>query len=337
MEIKQLQCLVVCAETGSFTRAAEAMYINQSNVSRMIRALEEELGTTLFKRSKKGIFLTMEGEQVYRKAKTILFRIDHLKFPEQSKNLDHFTISSFPGMGIAEEFTRLCQDFQGEEVVFRYYAEGTGSMLNKLEHHNSDVGFIYSSEKQMPKLQHVLKKRGLIFFPLYRALPALYFHRGHPLEAKNRLLTVQRDQGKSILDLEEARSLTGGLHFARLAYDYEENYYDLRETIFSLQLEEKLKMAHQVNDISSLYLLLKNTDFCYLGHVWMDKEGERPVNINFRGNFQYLPIQSSDGDIFSGYVIRQDEVRLAYLNELLESLIDKVGQEDAFLNIKALY
>ena len=107
MEIKQLQCFVVCTETGSFTRAAEALYINQSNVSRMSRALEEELGITLFKRSKKGIFLTVEGEQVYRKAKTILFRIDHLKIPEYQKNMDHFTMSSFAEMRIPVVFSQL--------------------------------------------------------------------------------------------------------------------------------------------------------------------------------------------------------------------------------------
>ena len=38
-----------------------------------------------------------------------------------------------------------------------------------------------------------------------------------------------------------------------------------------------------------------------------------------------------------GYVIRQDEVRLAYLNEILRPLIEEVGYEEAFINIKALY
>ena len=336
MEIKQLQCFVVCAETGSFTRAAEEMYINQSNVSRMIRALEEELGTALFKRSKKGIFLTVEGEQVYRQAKTILFRIDHLKIPENSRNMDHFTVSSFGGMGISDVFTRLCRDFAKEDVVFRLYTEGTAGMLNKLEHHNTDVCFIYSSEKQMPKLKHVLKKRGLIFFPVFRALPALYFRKGHPLEGHHHFKTF-KEKETLMLEPEPARELAEGLQFVRMTYDYEENYHDLRETMRDLHLEEALKMIHQVNDRDSLYRLLRDTDLCYMGHVWIDRKAERVIGFDFDGDFHYLPLCSADGDILMGYVIRQDEVRLAYLNELLLPLIEKAGYEEAFINIKALY
>ena len=336
MEIKQLQCFVVCTETGSFTRAAEALYINQSNVSRMIRALEEELGITLFKRSKKGIFLTVEGEQVYRKAKTILFRIDHLKIPEYQKNMDHFTMSSFAGMRIPVVFSQLCHDFAGEDVAFRFMTDGTAKMLNDLEHHNTDVGFIYSSEKQMSKLNHVLKKRGLVFFPVFRALPALYYREGHPLERDRQFLHF-KEKGGGILDPETARDLAAGCRFVRMDYDYEENYHDLRETIFRLDLDDKMKAAHQVNDSSSLFQLLQMADFCYLGHVWMDRKGERVICADFDDSFCCLPVKSEDGDIFMGYVIRQDEVRLAYLNEVLRPLIEEVGYEEAFINIKALY
>ena len=336
MEIKQLQCFVVCAETGSFTRAAEEMYINQSNVSRMIRALEEELGTTLFKRSKKGIFLTVEGEQIYRKAKTILFRIDHLKIAENMKNMDHFTISSFAGMGISDIFSQLCHDFAGEDVAFRFLTGGTAKMLDDLEHHNTDVCFIYSSEKQMPKLRHVLKKRNLVFFPVFRALPALYFHEEHPLE-RNRLFLRFNEKGGTILDLQSARDLFGSCRYVRMVHDFEENYHDLRETIARLDLEDRLKAAHQVDDSHGLFRLLAMTDFCYLGHVWMDRKGENVICADFDDSFHCLPVQSEDGDIFMGYVIRQDEVRLAYLNEILHPLIEKAGYEEAFIHIKALY
>lgn len=43
-------CKVV--ETGSFTRTAEALGYSQSAVSQMVKALEQELGTTLVSRGK---------------------------------------------------------------------------------------------------------------------------------------------------------------------------------------------------------------------------------------------------------------------------------------------
>ena len=56
-------CTVV--ETGSFTQAAEQLGYSQSAVSQVIRALEEELGTTLFSRGKTGVTLTADGEEYF--------------------------------------------------------------------------------------------------------------------------------------------------------------------------------------------------------------------------------------------------------------------------------
>ena len=53
-------CKVV--ETGSFTRAAQALGYSQSAVSQAVKGLERELGTTLVSRGKGGVALTQDGE-----------------------------------------------------------------------------------------------------------------------------------------------------------------------------------------------------------------------------------------------------------------------------------
>ncbi|NRD79847.1 LysR family transcriptional regulator [Bacillus sp. BRMEA1] len=50
-------------ETGSFTKAAEELGYTQSAISQMVHSLEEELSTTLIKRSRTGITLTPDGEE----------------------------------------------------------------------------------------------------------------------------------------------------------------------------------------------------------------------------------------------------------------------------------
>ncbi|MGN1345377.1 MAG: LysR family transcriptional regulator [Eubacteriales bacterium] len=52
-------------ETGSFTKAAEALGYTQAAVSQMMRALESELKLSLFVRMRTGIRLTPEGEALY--------------------------------------------------------------------------------------------------------------------------------------------------------------------------------------------------------------------------------------------------------------------------------
>ena len=56
--------LVKTVETGSFTRAAQALNYAQSSVSKMVADLENEWGMTLLERSKSGVCLTSAGEPV---------------------------------------------------------------------------------------------------------------------------------------------------------------------------------------------------------------------------------------------------------------------------------
>ena len=47
MDLKQLQYFVVCAQTGSFSDAAKVLYSTQPSVSKVVKALEDALGSQL--------------------------------------------------------------------------------------------------------------------------------------------------------------------------------------------------------------------------------------------------------------------------------------------------
>lgn len=68
----QLEYFVRVVEEKSFTKAAERLFISQPALSKSIRALEQELGVTLFRRDPRELSLTGEGEIVYRYAMDIL-------------------------------------------------------------------------------------------------------------------------------------------------------------------------------------------------------------------------------------------------------------------------
>jgi len=68
MDIKQIEFFVSVVETGSFSLAAEELYISQSSLSKKIIALEKELGVKLFDRSKRKIALTDAGKMFHKHA-----------------------------------------------------------------------------------------------------------------------------------------------------------------------------------------------------------------------------------------------------------------------------
>lgn len=63
------------AETGNISRAAEMLYTGQPSVSKSIKRLETLLGTVLFFRSSKGVFLTQCGKELYQHVKAALSEI----------------------------------------------------------------------------------------------------------------------------------------------------------------------------------------------------------------------------------------------------------------------
>ena len=71
MDIKQVLYFLSVVEAGSFSNAAEDLYISQSSLSKQIIALEKELGIPLFDRSKRKIALTPAGETYLRHARNI--------------------------------------------------------------------------------------------------------------------------------------------------------------------------------------------------------------------------------------------------------------------------
>ena len=72
MRIEQLIAFDKVVQHSSFTKAANELYTTQPSVSKMIDALEDELGHQLLRRTSRGIELTAYGKWVYGDVKIIL-------------------------------------------------------------------------------------------------------------------------------------------------------------------------------------------------------------------------------------------------------------------------
>jgi len=79
MDIAALQAFLAVAETGSFSQAAERIFLTQPAVSKRIRALETELGAPLFDRLGRRIHLTEAGEALLARARHVLGELDDVK------------------------------------------------------------------------------------------------------------------------------------------------------------------------------------------------------------------------------------------------------------------
>src|SRR6266404_3092584 len=71
MELNHLQSFIAVAKLGHLTRAAETLHLSQPALSGQIKALEENLGVTLFERSSSGMSLTTSGRRLLEDAQRV--------------------------------------------------------------------------------------------------------------------------------------------------------------------------------------------------------------------------------------------------------------------------
>lgn len=72
MEFRELKYITTIAECGSFTDAANLLYVSQPSLSHMVARVEQRLGVRLFDRSRMPLIPTYAGEVYLRYAEKIL-------------------------------------------------------------------------------------------------------------------------------------------------------------------------------------------------------------------------------------------------------------------------
>ena len=79
MDISALQAFIAVAEAGSFSRAAERIFLTQPAISKRIAALEQEIGARLFDRVGRKIHLTQAGESLLSRTRAVLGELEDIK------------------------------------------------------------------------------------------------------------------------------------------------------------------------------------------------------------------------------------------------------------------
>lgn len=171
MDLKHLRALLAIAETGSVTRAAEMLHIVQPAVSRQLRLLEEEMGTTLFERGHHGMELTDAGEVLAAHAVRALSELDMAKaeiVPDPGAVIGSVTIGFLPSTAdllVAPLVRRLKEKYP--RLTISISVAYAAYLRQRLEDGEVDVALLYD-----PKPSTLLEVKPLLDEPLYLVGPA---------------------------------------------------------------------------------------------------------------------------------------------------------------------
>ena len=114
--LAEMELFVETAEARNFGRAAEALRLTPSTVSRRITALEKELGLVLVRRSTRSFALTEAGQAFYDRARRIIKEASQVKdelsadFMKVSGHVRVGTQSDLATTILAPAFAKFCRD-----------------------------------------------------------------------------------------------------------------------------------------------------------------------------------------------------------------------------------
>ncbi len=140
-ELYQLRYFLAIVETGNFTKAAERACVTQPTLSVGIKKLESLLGTALFHRSSRRVFLTEAGVRFVDRAKSILFECNQaaleMKHVENPEVIRLGVLMTLPNILIA----RLVADFKREDAgaVIELFEGTEQEIVNRLDEGSIDL------------------------------------------------------------------------------------------------------------------------------------------------------------------------------------------------------
>lgn len=193
-----MRYVVAVAEEKNFTRAAERCFVVQSSLSHQIKALEHELGVTLFARSSRRVELTAAGESFLGQARASLAAAERAISEAAAATgqiRGTLTVGVIPTVTTIDIPTALGQFHRAHPAVrIRLKGGGSDEFIAAISSGGMDVAVLGLPEGTPPK--------GVTTQVLARERLAAVVHVGHPL-AKRRRLHLSDLADESFVDFPE--------------------------------------------------------------------------------------------------------------------------------------
>lgn len=189
---RQLRYFVEIAESGSFSAAAERLFIAQSALSRQIKELESQLDTQLFERTARQPRLTTAGQAFLPRARTLLVDLEKAQRLARdvgqgvsgSLRLNHSSTVPLTG-GLLTRLSAYLHEHPG--IAMEIAQQSSEAQLAELAEDRLEVGLL-----RLPVLR---QHEGICVQPLFEEPLLLAVADSHPLAGETSVSLAQlRDQ-----------------------------------------------------------------------------------------------------------------------------------------------
>lgn len=148
MDIRHLEYFLEVVRQGSFSKAAARLHITQPSISKMIKALEDEIGVTLLHRGAKQVELTDAGRALLEQAQQIVALFQNLA--AELADVTHLQKGKLrigmPPISASSVFPRALGEFKKNypNISIEMYEFGSKKIAEALNEGSIDVGVVCS-------------------------------------------------------------------------------------------------------------------------------------------------------------------------------------------------
>lgn len=205
MDINYFKEFVVLAETKNYWEAAERLFMNQSTLSKHIKAMEKELDVPLFQRTTRKVELTEFGRSFLPYARSITrTQFDYSAMLLQKKNhsKSHVTIGSIPVMS-QYQITRLLLDYQKicPEFHFKIIEDDPKNLKSLLLGQKCELAFLRETRHSAEEI--IETEDGIVHIPYITDRLVALLPSRHSLAEKQEL-TLRDLQNEKFCFLKES-------------------------------------------------------------------------------------------------------------------------------------
>ena len=196
MTLAQLRYAITVAGASSMNDAARKLFISQPSLSAAIKELEEEVGVELFKRTNRGISVTLEGEEFIGYARQVVeqYNLIESKYILKENTKKKFGVSMQHYTFAVKAFVEMVKQFGMDEYEFEIHETKTYDVIEDVKNCKSEIGILYLNDFNKKVLTKLFHESAVEFHELLKCHIYVYLWKGHPLASKEEITLEELEE-----------------------------------------------------------------------------------------------------------------------------------------------
>lgn len=308
MTLQQILYVLTVAECGSMNKASEKLYIVQPTLTSAIQELENEIGLTIFLRTRKGVIPTPEGKEFLEDIKNFYrhYSLMKQKYEGEGDYKRKFGVSTQHYSFAVKAFTEMAKKYDMKEFDLAIRETETKKVLMDVGSLRSEIGILFMSSANRKTIEKIMKDEELEFHPLIKCRAYVYLWGQHPL-AKEKTIGIEQLEPYPCLSFEQA----------------EEEYYFAEEILSENTYPRTIKVTDR-STMLNLMVGLNGYTLCS-GIISSDLNGDGYVVVPFRED-----AENPNSIMEIGYITKKNSMLSKMGEEYIEELnkyLDNVKED----------